>query len=72
MSTLIRRNPIAREELHRITVRAERATCTWCGGASMKGRVRRLFGYVTVYDGGRRAEHSGLFCSIGCFDAYYS
>jgi hypothetical protein len=65
--TLIARDPFAREELHRRTVRTDR-TCRCCGARRPSGR---LYEYRTETDGGRTHPHPGLFCSVGCFRAYH-
>lgn len=76
MSTLISRDPFAREEIHRETVRdwyGRKTTCDWCGGASVSHSGRkRLYRYHIETDGGRKHEISGQFCSIGCCRSYHS
>ena len=74
----IRRDPFAREELHRSTTRGPLITiggqtCDWCGGVSrMANGEPRLFQYRTETDGGRTFHHKGLFCSVSCHDTYHS
>lgn len=76
MSRLISRDPFARTELHRTTVTVEWATCKNCGSVNKptgsRGQYigRKLFRYHTEHDGGRRDDHPGLFCSVGCFRCY--
>ena len=79
MSRLISRDPFAREELHRETIRM--AGCAQCGNsrelrnggprALITGR-KFLYRYFVESDSGRRAYISGAFCSIGCMRAYRS
>jgi hypothetical protein len=71
----ISRDPFARTELHRNSVRITgNQTCRWCGQTRyMHGQpIPFLFEYRTESDGGRVSEHSGLFCSKSCHDAYHS
>jgi hypothetical protein len=68
---MINRDPFARTELHR-TIHYDPVPhdgCDWCGNRRRNGA---LFKYRTEHDGGRRAEHRGLFCSKPCHDAYHS
>lgn len=65
MSRLISRDPFARTELHRETIKEPRV-CSWCG---WKGK---MFKYRTESDSGWASEHPGQFCGKGCHDAYYS
>lgn len=66
MSRLISRDPFARTELHRETVKGP-AVCSWCG---WKGK---LYYYYTEYDDHRGKHiHDGYFCGKGCHDAYHS
>lgn len=70
----ISRNPFAREELHRSSVPVTHETCAWCGSQRRGGRdgsKRYLYQYRTESDGGRKFEHSGLFCSKSCHDSYH-
>lgn len=71
-SRMIRRDPFARTELHRIVVHTD-AGCSWCGGLryNPKGGARTLFVYETQSDGGRNSTHKGRFCSISCHDSYH-
>lgn len=66
MSALISRDPFARTELHREIVRTP-GRCAWCGQPRP-----RLFRYRTETDGGRRFDHTGLFCSKACHDDYHA
>ena len=74
---LIRRDPFAREEMHRVNVRGPlitigKRTCDWCGQVSrLSNGEPRLFAYRTERDGGSTHEHKGLFCSVGCHDTYH-
>lgn len=70
----ISRDPFARQELHRSTVRDYHgATCQWCGskGRALKWGGNRLFQYETQTDGGRTFVHGGVFCGKSCHDAYH-
>ena len=64
---LIRRDPFARQELHRATVRHSSRTCDWCGNLNAH---RSLFHYRIETDGGRSYEDDHLFCSLPCRTAY--
>lgn len=68
MSRLISRDPFARQELHRESVKTTR-DCSWCGSKRDNGTLYR---YFTESDGGRRSEHSGVFCCKSCHDSYNS
>lgn len=70
-STLISRDPFAREELHRIRLYGT-AGCTECGQQrkTPKGRAF-LFVYETQTDGGRNHTHKGKFCCLPCHDSYH-
>lgn len=73
MAAMINRDPFARQELHREAVRWPNTKCGWCGGIrTARGGVPMLYRYRTETDGGRRHEHSGLFCSKDCHDAYHA
>jgi hypothetical protein len=63
----VSRDPYARSEVHRITVKTKE-TCRWCGNNCKD----RLFSYYVESDGGRQHELKGLFCSIGCLRAYHN
>ncbi len=71
----ISRDPFARTELHRKTIRPPmnygyygiRQTCDWCGQSRKDGT---LFAYTVESDGGRKSDISGQFCSIGCMRSY--
>lgn len=74
--SFVSRDPFAREEIHRQTVRpfrvngiAAKTGCKWCGNTNAKGN---LFQYRVESDGGRKSEIPGLFCSIGCMRIYHS
>jgi hypothetical protein len=70
--TYVSRDPFARTELHKTTVKASNTyerTCRECGGVSGN---RRLYAYRTESDGGRCFEHPGWFCSVSCFRTYHS
>lgn len=60
---LVRRDPFAREELHRETVPAQPDGCCWCGGTNARGRV---YVYRVETDSGRAHPIGGRFCSEGC------
>lgn len=68
---LVSRDPFARTELHRQTIdnrtRPRQESCKWCGQMP-----RRLHCYHTEHDGGRRDQHIGFFCNVGCMRSYYS
>lgn len=68
----VSRDPFARTELHKETVRpAKGESCKWCGGLARNGGEGRLFKYRRESDGGRVYEISGLFCSVGCMKTYH-
>ena len=67
-------DPFARTELLRARVYVDKETCTECGQV----HVRKSQGtkYLYVYGNSRddsplRKVSGRLFCSIGCFRAYY-
>ena len=64
---LARRDPFARQEMHRITVRTNE-TCAWCGRERIgsKARGNYLFRYMIETDGGTTRIIKGLFCSVDC------
>ena len=62
------RDPFARSELHRETVDARNASCSWCGQVRKGGK---LYSYRTETDRGSKFVHPGLFCCKGCHDTYY-
>lgn len=64
--TYIRRDPFARTELHRSTIKTS-AKCDWCG----HNQHGRLFQYWTETDGGTRSAHKGLFCNLTCHNSYH-
>ncbi len=71
---LVRRDPFAREELHRQTVRVltdhtVQEGCAWCGGLNGHGG---LYVYRVETDGGRSLAVKGAFCSESCRQAYQS
>lgn len=70
-SRLIRRDPFAREELHRISVYGT-AGCTWCGQQrkTPKGHAY-LYVYETQTDAGGARTHKGRFCCKPCHDSYH-
>lgn len=71
--TYINRDPFARTETHRETVRQPSTRqCDWCGTPTYMMKYDRLFRYRTESDGGRVNVHNGLFCSKPCHDAYHS
>jgi hypothetical protein len=71
---LVKRNPFAREELHRerVYVQNSLTTCAWCGQVK-KTPSRRpyLFQYRAESDGGRTSNIRGLFCSESCRKSYH-
>lgn len=71
---LVNRDPFARQELHRSTVRADGRTCSWCGSVRDSGGNlgKHLYVYRTESDGGRSGEHQGAFCCKSCHDSYHS
>lgn len=62
---LVRRDPFARQELHR---EPEQGTCAFCGGSNRYGKVWR---YRVEADGGRTFPDVRVFCSVGCREAYH-
>jgi len=73
--SLISRDPFAREEIHRTSVRdwyGRKTECDFCGGASVShsGR-RRVFRYHIETDGGTKRFIPGVFCSIGCMRVHH-
>lgn len=71
MSTMISRDPFAREEIHRLRVYT-RETCRWCGQRKQTPRTGKdfLYQYSVESDGGRKSDIRGLFCSVGCMRSY--
>lgn len=69
MSRLISRDPFARTELHRESIKAYGQECSWCGSSRSDGT---LYVYYTERDGIRanRRTHNGQFCSKPCHDSY--
>lgn len=69
----ISRNPFAREEIHRESIRPGdfgiKHVCAWCGNTNAHGNV---FQYRVESDGGRKSEIPGHFCSIGCMRTYHT
>ena len=63
---LISRDPFARQELHRATLKTTK-TCDWCGSTRKHGILYR---YDIHTDGGTKYEGSRLFCCKGCHDTY--
>jgi len=73
---LVSRDPFAREELHRETVKPKPQEryhglfgCAWCGGINARGTLYR---YRVETDGGRVHPDSRLFCSVSCYRSYHS
>lgn len=62
---LVRRDPFARQELHRRTY-SVKGDCNWCGSNNI-----RVYEYWTETDGGRSFEHKGTFCCDSCHDEYH-
>lgn len=80
-STLVNRDPFAREELHRERVHngavrqgylATKFECAWCGRTSCSplARVPYLFRYTVETDSGRKYPDNKLFCCLPCRRAY--
>lgn len=68
--TYISRDPFARQELQRHTVRTFNfPKCSWCGNTNRQGH---LYQYIVESDGGRRFPIAGEFCSVGCMRSYHS
>jgi len=66
VSTLISRDPFARQELHREKItRNPKGECQWCGQEAR-------FTYYVERDGGGRNQLAGVFCAIGCMRSYHS
>lgn len=65
----VSRNPFAREELHRESVRFYwgETICRWCGGTRKGGK---LWQYRIETDGGTIRRIDGVYCSVSCFRAY--
>lgn len=59
---LVKRDSFARTELHRKPVQDD--FCIFCGSTG------RLYEYRLETDGGRKFPIRGVYCSLGCFDAY--
>lgn len=71
MSTLVSRDPFAREELHRDREYSGR-TCSECGRHRLTPHGRAfLYRYSVETDGGRTFVDDRLFCSVGCRRAFY-
>jgi hypothetical protein len=66
MMRLISRDPFARQETLRVTVRT-RGDCSWCGSPGRKGHLYR---YDTVTDGGTTYTGARLFCCLSCRDSH--
>lgn len=68
----ISRDPFARQELHRRTVKQNYGNslrCSWCGSKNARGN---LFEYRIESDGGRSSIIRGLFCSVQCMKDYHA
>lgn len=66
----ISRNPFAREELHRESVKTTES-CNWCGNRRKSGKLFRYYiNPDSLYN--RRNTIKGLFCCIGCMRAYHN
>lgn len=67
---LIKRDPLARQELHKEIIDASGCTCSWCGSNREDGK---LYVYYTERDGIRpnRRTHNGAFCCKSCHDSYH-
>jgi hypothetical protein len=63
--SIVRRDPFARQELHKAPVWG---TCAFCGGSNRYGKVWR---YRVENDGGRTNEDQRVFCCVGCREAFY-
>jgi hypothetical protein len=76
MSTLVSRDPFAREELYRTTVEAGNQTCSWCGQTRVIAKTgnKFLFQYFIKRDGVIRRQNviEGLFCSINCMRTHHA
>ena len=74
---MVSRDGFARWELHRKVVKPapyesslpifSRMSCRWCGNTRKNGT---LFQYSYEYDGGRKGDIQGHFCSVSCMRAY--
>lgn len=66
---LVNRNPFARQETHKRSVKTKES-CAFCG---CKKQNSRLYQYSVEHDGIRNQTTTidGLFCSIGCMRAYH-
>jgi hypothetical protein len=70
---IVRRDPFAREELHRRLVQAAGRTCDWCGGTrTVNLRGKWLHEYTVESDGGRVARVRGVFCGLSCMEEYHA
>jgi len=70
---LVKRDPFARTELHRETVKLFKSeeTCRWCGGFKpSRTGGRYLYRFRSESDGGRVMHVAGLYCSSSCFSDY--
>jgi hypothetical protein len=61
----VSRDPFAREELHKEPVEGE---CAFCGSSNRYGKVWK---FRVEYDGGRKSEIKGKFCSKACLSVYH-
>jgi hypothetical protein len=73
---IVSRDPFARTEVHRETVRVPyERRCDWCGQRRLvhrgQRRVNELFKYRVEYDSGRLSRIPKLFDSIDCMREYY-
>ena len=64
---MVRRDPFAREELHREEQASRPGGCDWCGGENGRGNLYR---FSVETDGGRTRALAGLFCSVGCLESF--
>jgi hypothetical protein len=68
--TLMKRDPFAREELHRTELpRHIGLGCEWCDGRNGNGK---LYEYFVETDGGTKTIDNHLFCSADCRESYYA
>lgn len=65
----ISRDPFARSELHRESVKPYFGqTCAWCGNLNARGT---LYQYRIESDGGRTSYIPRFFCSVSCMRSFH-
>jgi hypothetical protein len=70
--TFVRRDRFAREELWKDRLYHPMSTCQRCGSVALFRGRRCLYQFTRVPDAGRSLPGSRLFCSLPCYEGFYS